>query len=305
MASALTLLVIVLLVITTNNGDSPPTAEPTSPTPADTTPVRPPASTPAAAVPHGTSPRPSAAPFATDARGFFNDDARCAPDQTAAAAGRTDGSLVVICAARDGRLEYRGVRLSLGAGVRIGDVVRNGDGFVARNEGTTYEVTARELVIRSADGSVTREPIVQYGPSPAVRPPLVPAAPPPPTPPVARSSSAPRAAPVPAPPPPADTSGTRMPTYPPLPLTARGNGNGIVRFTANAPWRVHYVVQCPPAVPVRGTINGGASYTRYHVDLRSGPDGRAEGVSPNVTQTGPIIVLVSLEDQRCGWTVSA
>ena len=96
-----------------------------------------------------------------------------------------------------------------------------------------------------------------------------------------------------------------MSGYPLLPLTAHGIGDGTVRFTATKPWRLRYLVRCPPRVPVQGSINAGASYMRYHADLRGGPDGRAEGLSPSRNQPGPIMVLIALADERCDWEVSA
>jgi hypothetical protein len=85
---------------------------------------------------------------------------------------------------------------------------------------------------------------------------------------------------------------------------ARGAGNGIVRFTATKPWQIHYLVNCPADSAVRGSINAGASYMRYHVDLHGDPNARVEGTSPSRDQSGPIVVSISLADPRCGWEVS-
>jgi hypothetical protein len=306
-ASALTVVVIVLLVISVGAEDPPPANRSAAPTSAASSPVPPP-SAPPTAVRKAPAPAPSPAlpSFATDVRGYLNAAARCAPDQSAAAIGRTEKSLVVICNVDGGRFEYKGVRLSLGAGVSVGDVARNADGFVARNEDTTYIITSKDLVIQSAKGMVTREPMVQYVLMPAhpSASPVAPAAPPPPAP---RQSSVPRAAPPPPVPPRPSAQPPANPLrgYPPLPLTAHGTGDGMVRFNATSPWSFHYVVQCPPGVALQGSINAGASYMRYHVELRGGPDGRVEGLSPTTNQSGPIVVVIALTDQRCGWEVSA
>ena len=233
-------------------------------------------------------------------------------------AGRTEKSLVVICKGGDGRLEYKGVRLSLGTGASVGDVTANADGFVARNEVMTYVVTPTELVIRSADAVVAREPMVEYGSPLAVRGPAVPPAPagpaaalppppavlvaalpPPPAVLVAQPSPAPQA------PPPPQSSNPPVAGYPPLPMTARGTGNGIVRFTASRPWQLRYLVNCPANTAARGSIDAGASYMRYHAELRGDPNAPAQGTSPSRDQSGPILVSIELADQRCGWEVSA
>jgi hypothetical protein len=202
----------------------------------------------------------------------------------------------VLCKGGDGRFEYKGVRLSLGTGVSVGDVTANADGFVARTEAITYVVTPTELVIRSADAVVAREPMVEYRSPQAVRAPAAPPAPPGPA--AAQPNPAPQA------PPPPQSSNPPIAGYPPVPLTARGTGNGIVRFTASKPWQLRYLVNCPANTAVRGSIDAGASYMRYHVELRGEENARAEGTSPSRDQSGPILISIELADQRCGWEVS-
>jgi hypothetical protein len=298
-ASVLTLCAIVGVVINSAMKDPSPAGNSGTPDSANAIPTPPPPAPVTASAP---------SPFATDDRGFVNTDARCAPTENAVAIGRTEESLVVVCKAADGRLGYKGVRLSLRAGVSVGDVAPSAGGFVARNDVTTYVVTPTELVIRSGDAVATREPMVQYRGPQAVGAPVAPSPPPPaqavrapiaPPPP-----PAPAVAPPPAPQAPAPIQPLSKPVdgYPLLPVTARGTGNGLVRFTANKPWQIMYRVDCPANVAARGSINAGASYMRYHVDLQGGP--HAEGMSPARDQSGPILVSITLADQQCGWELS-
>lgn len=99
---------------------------------------------------------------ATDDRGFVNSFARCDVSQTLVALGRTSDSAVAICAAADGQYVYRGVRSSRGTTLNVGGVTVTPDGFVARNDGVVYTVSARELVIASGDAILSREPMIAY-----------------------------------------------------------------------------------------------------------------------------------------------
>lgn len=105
---------------------------------------------------------PAMSPPATDDRGFLNSFARCDVSQTLVVLGRTDDSAVAICAGADGQYVYRGVRSSRGTTLNLGGVTVTPDGFVARNAGVVYTVTAHELVITSGDGVLSREPMVDY-----------------------------------------------------------------------------------------------------------------------------------------------
>lgn len=307
-ASVLTLGVIVGVLINSATKGSPPVGnshKPNSQSPTS-------AGQPSAPVMANEAPQP----FPIDGQGFINTDARCAPTESAVAAGRTEKSLVVVCKAGDGRLEYKGLRLSLKTGVSVGNVAADADGFVAHNETTTYVVTPAELVIRSADAVLAREPMVDFRRPQAARapagPPSVVAAPPvasvvaPPSvlaaPPVTSV-----AAPAPPPPGPAPAQPLSKPIagYPPLPVAARGSGNGIVRFTATRPWQIRYLVRCPADIAVRGSINAGASYMRYHVDLQGDPNAPVQGTSGSRDQSGPILISITLADQRCGWELAA
>src|ERR1700761_9499299 len=88
---------------------------------------------------------------ATDNQGYVDSSARCASPATAVLFGATDSSRVAICKTSDGRYEYRGVRVSDGAKLIV-PATQSADGkFVAENDGVTYTLTAKSLVI-SAGG---------------------------------------------------------------------------------------------------------------------------------------------------------
>lgn len=107
----------------------------------------------------------------TDDHGFVDSTARCA--DTAVAFGYTAGSRVAICPDPDGKLEYRGVRLRDGAKLIV-PADRSDDGaFTAENDGVSYLVTAKSLVISVGERVIREEPMVDF------RRPGAPKAPPP------------------------------------------------------------------------------------------------------------------------------
>lgn len=120
------------------------------PSPASTTPSdAPPASHPAV-------------PYPTDQSGFVNSDARCEGTQHALAIGRTQGSLVVICAQKNGQYEYLGVRLSDAAVLRTAAQTTSARGFLAQNASVVYAVSPTELVVRAGDTVIKQEPMIEY-----------------------------------------------------------------------------------------------------------------------------------------------
>lgn len=101
---------------------------------------------------HAAPPAP-----ATDEHGFIDSSARCAASQTLMAYGRTPRALVVICVDPDGSLQYRGVRLSDGAGLQM-TAGRGSDGsIVATNDGVTYSVSPSALLVSQADTVLYRD----------------------------------------------------------------------------------------------------------------------------------------------------
>src|SRR6476619_4949455 len=121
-------------------------------------------------------PSATAAPT-TDDQGYVDSTARCSSPATAVLFGSTDTSRVAICKTSGGQYEYRGVRVRDGAKLIV-PASQSGDGFVADNDGVTYLLTARSLVINLGDKVIREESVVDFH-----RPgtPAAPAAPPPTT----------------------------------------------------------------------------------------------------------------------------
>jgi hypothetical protein len=110
----------------------------------------------------------------TDSQGYVDSTARCTT--SAVLFGSTDSSRVAVCKASGGQYEYRGVRLRDGAKLIIPASQSGSNGFVADNDGVTYAVTAKSLVISVGDKVIREEQMVDF-----YRPdkPAAPIAPPP------------------------------------------------------------------------------------------------------------------------------
>jgi hypothetical protein len=102
----------------------------------------------------------TAAP-ATDDQGYVDSAARCAQPSTAVLFGSTETSRVAICKTPDGQLEYRGVRLSDGAKLIV-PAEDAGYGFFADNDGISYLVTSKSLVISLGHKVIRDEPMVDF-----------------------------------------------------------------------------------------------------------------------------------------------
>lgn len=102
----------------------------------------------------------TAAP-ATDDQGYVDSAARCAPPSTAVLFGSTETSRVAICKTTDGQLEYRGVRTRDGAKLIV-PAEDAGYGFVADNDGISYLVTSKSLVISVGHKVIRDEPMVDF-----------------------------------------------------------------------------------------------------------------------------------------------
>jgi hypothetical protein len=100
-------------------------------------------------------------PFAVDDRGFVNSSARCEGPQTAVAIGRTQGSLVVICA-QNGEYGYLGVRLSDDALLRTAARTTPTHEFVAENANVTYSVSSAELRVTVGRTVIKQEPMIEF-----------------------------------------------------------------------------------------------------------------------------------------------
>jgi hypothetical protein len=101
------------------------------------------------------------AQFTTDTHGFVNTKAYCEDGQSAAAFGRTQRSLVVICVDSHGDYEYRGVRVSDGAGLKAA-AKSTADGFEASTDDAVYTVSPTELVVTSGGKVIYRDTWIAY-----------------------------------------------------------------------------------------------------------------------------------------------
>jgi len=102
----------------------------------------------------------TAAP-AADGQGYVDSAARCAPPNTAVLFGSTNASRVAICKTPDGQYEYRGVRIRDGAKLVV-PASQSGDGFVVDNDGISYLVTAKSLVISRGHKVIRDESMVDF-----------------------------------------------------------------------------------------------------------------------------------------------
>lgn len=119
-------------------------------------------------------PAATAAPD-TDGQGYVDSTARCTAPATAVLFGSTETSRIAICKTSGDQYEYRGVRVRDNAKLIV-PASQSGDGFVADNDGVTYTVTAKSLVVSVGDKVIREESMVDFH-----RPgsPEAPAAPPP------------------------------------------------------------------------------------------------------------------------------
>ena len=117
---------------------------------------------PEPAAPTTVAPLPEPAALTMDDHGFVDSAARCDARQHAVAIARTTRSAMVICREADGTYEYTGTRLHDGAFLRLDDVRVIPAGFEARNDGTTYRLSATELVVITGEDLLSRDAIVEY-----------------------------------------------------------------------------------------------------------------------------------------------
>jgi hypothetical protein len=109
-------------------------------------------------------PEAAAAPAgpSTDEHGYMGSSARCDDTQTLMAYGRTSRALVVICVNRDGKLEYRGMRISDEAGITM-LAARASDGtIIATNDGVTYAVSPTMLLVSEGDSVLYRDSWIEF-----------------------------------------------------------------------------------------------------------------------------------------------
>lgn len=120
-------------------------------------------------------PTAAADPTTTDDRGFVDSTARCAAPNTAILFGATSRSRIAICKDdASGQYQYRGVRVSDGARLILPAKPVDG-GFVAENQGNTYTVTSKALVVSDGQTQIRSEPMVDFHGQGAASAPAAPA----------------------------------------------------------------------------------------------------------------------------------
>ncbi|MDT7761993.1 MAG: hypothetical protein QOC63_1413 [Mycobacterium sp.] len=105
-------------------------------------------------------PAATAAPT-TDSQGYLDSTARCTPPDTAVAFGSTETSRMAICKTAGGQYEYRGVRVRDGATLTV-PASQSGNGYVADNDGITYTVTSKSLVVTVGNTVIREEPMADF-----------------------------------------------------------------------------------------------------------------------------------------------
>jgi hypothetical protein len=108
-----------------------------------------------------TAPLAAGAPASDDA-GYLNSTARCEKPSTAAVFGATAESRIAVCKNTDGTFTYRGVRISDGATLVVPAEQSTDGAFVADNNGISYLVTAKSLVVSRGADVLREEPMTDY-----------------------------------------------------------------------------------------------------------------------------------------------
>jgi hypothetical protein len=98
----------------------------------------------------------------TDAQGFVNSTARCVRPDIVVVFGHTEDARVAICKTPSGQFEYRGVRVSDGAKLVAPAVQDPSGAFVAEDDGNTYTVTSRSLVVKAGDQVISQESMINF-----------------------------------------------------------------------------------------------------------------------------------------------
>lgn len=90
-----------------------------------------------------------------DELGYLDSTARCSAPATAVLFGATATARIAICTTSGGGYEYRGVRIRDGARLVLPASTATGGGYVADNDGISYTVTSKSVVV-SAGSKVIR-----------------------------------------------------------------------------------------------------------------------------------------------------
>ncbi|CAN5443567.1 hypothetical protein BH11ACT6_BH11ACT6_10980 [soil metagenome] len=98
----------------------------------------------------------------SDEQGYPGTEAYCDNTQLAVVFGRTARSLVTICTTPAGGYEYRGVRTSDEAGLKLTARATSG-GFVANNDAaTTYTVSPEQLLVTDGGKVIYRDTWIEF-----------------------------------------------------------------------------------------------------------------------------------------------
>lgn len=162
LASIATLGIVFGMLHSADEEPARPQSLPAQPNTAPKQVVAPAKPTTAVPPPEPVAPLPKPAGLAMDDHGFIDSTARCSARQHAVAIAHTTRSAMVICRETDGTYEYTGTRLQDGAFLRLDDVRVIPAGFEARNDGTTYRLSATELVVITGEDLLSRDAIVEY-----------------------------------------------------------------------------------------------------------------------------------------------
>ncbi len=103
---------------------------------------------------------------ATDAQGYVDSTARCAAPDEAVVFGSTATSRVAICKTPKGSYEYRGVRLRDGAKL-IRMATKSGDTFTVYNDGFTYTLSAKSLILAEGSRVIRDETMLDFHGAPS------------------------------------------------------------------------------------------------------------------------------------------
>ena len=136
---------------------------PSSPTtPSTTNSSTPTSSSPTGASSTATTSSASPAVPGTDAQGFVGTVARCPEGQSVVAAGRTQRSLVVICATGNGNYQYHGVRISDDVSLTADAELLGSGTYVAHSDGATYSVSPEIFAVTHGSKLLYRDTWISY-----------------------------------------------------------------------------------------------------------------------------------------------
>lgn len=99
--------------------------------------------------------------FVMDRQGWQDSTARCDGTDRTLVTARTEYALIAICSTNSG-LVYKGERILQGDSVEISNLIVDGWGFRALDNGAEYRVTETELTISSGGSVLSENPFIEY-----------------------------------------------------------------------------------------------------------------------------------------------